>query len=105
MYRGAVPLFLTLFIIFLSVKITVSHPKYIPGSAKENLKVYQDKDDGKSSLVFVFDTTGSMYNDLRQLREGAEMIMDTALEESKIIADFVFVPFHDPGKSSYIQLL
>ncbi|KAL0829600.1 hypothetical protein ABMA28_003107 [Loxostege sticticalis] len=97
MCRGAVPWFLTLFIIFVSVKITVSHPKYIPGSVKENLKVYQDKDDGKSSLVFVFDTTGSMYNDLRQLREGAEMIMDTALEDSKIIADFVFVPFHDPG--------
>ncbi|XP_061717588.1 hemicentin-1-like [Cydia pomonella] len=53
--------------------------------------------DEKSSLVFVFDTTGSMYNDLKQLREGAEMILDTALEESSIIADFVFVPFHDPG--------
>ncbi|CAG4938169.1 unnamed protein product [Parnassius apollo] len=55
-----------------------------------------NKDDGKSSLVFVFDTTGSMFNDLRQLREGAEMILKTALEESNIIADFVFVPFHDP---------
>ncbi|XP_073954842.1 hemicentin-1-like [Choristoneura fumiferana] len=51
----------------------------------------------KSSLVFVFDTTGSMYNDLKQLREGAEMILRTALEESDIIEDFVFVPFHDPA--------
>ncbi|XP_049697575.2 hemicentin-1 [Helicoverpa armigera] len=55
-----------------------------------------DSDDGKSSLAFVFDTTGSMYNDLKQLREGAEMILNTALKESDVIADFVFVPFHDP---------
>ncbi|XP_013171409.1 PREDICTED: hemicentin-1-like [Papilio xuthus] len=57
----------------------------------------EDKDEGKSSLAFVFDTTGSMSNDLKQLREGAEMILKTALEESNIIADFVFVPFHDPN--------
>ncbi|XP_013141245.1 PREDICTED: hemicentin-1-like isoform X2 [Papilio polytes] len=57
----------------------------------------KDKDEGKSSLAFVFDTTGSMSNDLKQLREGAEMILKTALEESNIIADFVFVPFHDPN--------
>ncbi|CAK1542735.1 unnamed protein product [Leptosia nina] len=56
--------------------------------------------DGKSSLVFVFDTTMSMANDLRQLRAGAEMILKTALEDSNVIADFVFVPFHDPGKSN-----
>lgn len=57
-----------------------------------------DEDEEKSSLVFVFDTTGSMHNDLRQLREGAEMIMTAALEEGNVIADFVFVPFHDPGE-------
>lgn len=60
--------------------------------------VIEEGDDGRSSLVFVFDTTGSMYNDLRQLREGAEMILKTALDESDVIADFVFVPFHDPGQ-------
>lgn len=65
--------------------------KYKKRSAK-------DKDGGKSSLAFVFDVTGSMYNDLRQLREGAEMILNTALKESDVIADFVFVPFHDPGR-------
>ncbi|XP_045484557.1 hemicentin-1 isoform X2 [Pieris rapae] len=52
---------------------------------------------GKGSLVFVFDTTWSMSNDLRQLKNGAEMILKTALEESDVIADFVFVPFHDPA--------
>ncbi|KAH9635600.1 hypothetical protein HF086_012269 [Spodoptera exigua] len=63
---------------------------------KINRRSTEDKDGGKSSLAFIFDTTGSMYNDLRQLREGAEMILNTALEESGVIADFVFVPFHDP---------
>ncbi|CAH0719263.1 unnamed protein product, partial [Brenthis ino] len=38
-----------------------------------------------------------MYNDLRQLREGAEMILKTALDESNVIDNFVFVPFHDPS--------
>ncbi|CAH1634825.1 unnamed protein product [Spodoptera littoralis] len=63
---------------------------------KVNRRSTEDKDGGKSSLAFIFDTTGSMYNDLRQLREGAEMILNTALQESGVIADFVFVPFHDP---------
>lgn len=65
---------------------------------EEKPPVENGLEDGKSSLVFVFDTTGSMYNDLKQLREGAEMILSTALEESGIIGDFVFVPFHDPSK-------
>ncbi|XP_037292233.1 hemicentin-1 isoform X2 [Manduca sexta] len=56
-----------------------------------------EDDDHKSSLVFVFDTTGSMHDDLKQLRQGAEMILRTALEHSNFIGDFVFVPFHDPG--------
>ncbi|KAJ2945136.1 hypothetical protein O0L34_g9197 [Tuta absoluta] len=38
-----------------------------------------------------------MHNDLKQLREGAEMILNTALEENGVIDDFVFVPFHDPA--------
>lgn len=59
------------------------------------------KEDGGSSLVFVFDTTGSMHDDLKQLSEGAEMIMDAALEESNVISNFVFVPFHDPSKFSF----
>lgn len=60
--------------------------------------VVTDNEDRGSSLVFVFDTTGSMYNDLKQLREGAELILDTALKsENNVIDNFVFVPFHDPG--------
>ncbi|XP_041969613.1 hemicentin-2-like [Aricia agestis] len=89
---GARIIFLKTFIlslISLSVEYNVSE--------EIKLRSSSDGEDGKSSLVFVFDTTGSMYNDLRQLREGAEMILQTALEESNVIADFVFVPFHDPA--------
>ncbi|XP_045778726.1 hemicentin-1-like [Maniola jurtina] len=75
------------FIFFLCKGLGVIRPEPSTKSLNE----------GKGSLVFVFDTTGSMFNDLRQLREGAEMILNTALEESHVIADFVFVPFHDPG--------
>ncbi|CAB3251142.1 unnamed protein product [Arctia plantaginis] len=67
------------------------------GECKIKRKSRSPKDEiGKSSLAFVFDVTGSMQNDLRQLREGAEMILNTAMKESNVIADFVFVPFHDP---------
>lgn len=65
---------------------------------KRKGRAAKDRNDGKSSLAFVFDVTGSMYNDLKQLREGAEMILNTAMQESDIIANFVFVPFHDPSK-------
>lgn len=75
---------------------------YASNSRKSRHTVRKDVDDGKSSLVFVFDTTGSMYNDLKQLREGAEMILNTALEESDVIGDLVFVPFHDPGEIDFL---
>ncbi|XP_054272557.1 hemicentin-1-like [Macrosteles quadrilineatus] len=52
---------------------------------------------GSSTLAFVFDTTGSMWDDLVQVRHGAAKIMQTMLERpDKPIADYVLVPFHDP---------
>lgn len=54
---------------------------------------------GSATLAFVFDTTGSMWDDLRQVRQGAEKIMDTMLQRpDKPIYDYVLVPFHDPRK-------
>nr|XP_014351766.1 PREDICTED: hemicentin-1-like [Latimeria chalumnae] len=50
-----------------------------------------------ATLAIVFDVTGSMYDDLRQVIEGASGILRRTLgRRSKAIANFVLVPFHDP---------
>lgn len=55
--------------------------------------------EGSATLAFVFDTTGSMWDDLVQVRHGAAKIMETMLERpDKPIYNYVLVPFHDPGK-------
>ena len=55
---------------------------------------------GGVSLAFVFDSTGSMWDDLMQVKIGAERIMATMLERpDKPIYNYVLVPFHDPSKS------
>jgi hypothetical protein len=52
-----------------------------------------------ASLAFVFDSTGSMFDDLMQVKIGAERIMATMLERpDKPIYNYVLVPFHDPSK-------
>ncbi|VDK78643.1 unnamed protein product [Anisakis simplex] len=54
---------------------------------------------GTSSLTFVFDTTGSMNDDLIQVQDGARKILDTVLKQrEKLIYNYVYVPFHDPSK-------
>lgn len=53
---------------------------------------------GSASLAFVFDITGSMYDDLVQVIEGAAKILATTLSRrEKPLYDYVLVPFHDPG--------
>lgn len=57
------------------------------------------QDNGAPSLAFVFDVTGSMYDDLRQVIEGANRILERTLtRRTKAISSYVLVPFHDPGK-------
>jgi len=52
---------------------------------------------GAASLAFVFDTTGSMYDDLVQVIEGAAKILATTLAmREKPLYNYVLVPFHDP---------
>ena len=54
---------------------------------------------GAASLTFVFDVTGSMYDDLQQVIEGAARILATTLAmRDKPLYSYVLVPFHDPGQ-------
>lgn len=58
---------------------------------------------GTSTLAFVFDTTGSMNDDLIQVQNGAKKILDIVLKQRpKFIYNFVYVPFHDPSNSLFL---
>lgn len=53
---------------------------------------------GASSMGFVFDITGSMYDDLVQVIDGAAKILATTLaRQEQPLYNYVLVPFHDPG--------
>ncbi|XP_053681415.1 hemicentin-1-like [Anopheles nili] len=52
---------------------------------------------GQRSLVIVFDATGSMLDDLQQLRDAARLIIaEITQRDSNPIFNYVFVPFRDP---------
>ena len=53
---------------------------------------------GSSSLAFVFDVTGSLWDDLKQVTAGAKQILDTTLKrQEKPLHNYILIPFHDPG--------
>uniref|UniRef100_F6QD70 Hemicentin 2 n=1 Tax=Ornithorhynchus anatinus TaxID=9258 RepID=F6QD70_ORNAN len=52
---------------------------------------------GAATLAFVFDVTGSMWDDLMQVVEGATKILERSLSrQNRAIGNYVLVPFHDP---------
>ena len=60
---------------------------------------YADIPAGEASLAFVFDTTGSMSDDLVQAKKGATMILNTTLSlQNQPLYNYILVPFNDPGK-------
>ncbi|CAI5454959.1 unnamed protein product [Caenorhabditis angaria] len=73
-------------------------------STQRSLKNDANDPTGKSSLAFVFDITGSMFDDLVQVREGAAKIFKTVMaQREKLIYNYIMVPFHDPHLGDIIN--
>ncbi|XP_037079078.1 hemicentin-1-like [Pollicipes pollicipes] len=54
-------------------------------------------DRSRVSLGVVFDSTGSMYDDLRRLIRGVEKVLQVVVAaDSHRIENFILVPYHDP---------
>lgn len=71
-------------------------------NAREELFELTPIPHGAVSMAFVFDITGSMYDDLRQVIEGAGKILATTLSRrEKILYNYILVPFHDPGLNDF----
>jgi hypothetical protein len=84
---------------------------HVPNFKKQIQKVrytptsYRPKP-GQRSLVIVFDGTGSMLDDLEQLRHGAELIIaEITKKKDNPIYNYIFVPFRDPGKLLVLNFL
>ncbi|CAD7082367.1 unnamed protein product [Hermetia illucens] len=61
--------------------------------------------EGQTSLVFIFDDTASMGNDLKELREGAKKLTrEFANRKNNPIYDYILVRFNDPEVRPVIRV-
>lgn len=88
------------------IAIDVFKPSENELNSVEDIEVFKAKavhrqpKPGQTSLVIVFDGTGSMENCLIQLRAGAKQIIDKFSDrDDNPIYNYIFVPFRDPRKS------
>ena len=52
-----------------------------------------------TSLVYVVDTTGSMYHEIK----GGQEIAKNVIEKTRNVKlDFILSPFNDPGRFTYV---
>lgn len=73
-------------------------------SGEEQQERHINIEAGKASLAFVFDTTGSMKDDLEEAKYGASEILDTTLSlPNKPLHNFILVPFNDPDEGDVFE--
>ncbi|VEL37495.1 unnamed protein product [Protopolystoma xenopodis] len=67
-----------------------------------NVRIHGPSEEEAISLAIVFDSTGSMGNDLKQVKAGSRRILERHLQrgDANYIKDFVLIKVHDPGRRS-----